>query len=106
MSAEEFDARLDAANERIRQENLALQERNRQLEALIARKEVLAAQWERDIVHVRAHLREIVTPEEAERWLDTQHTFLNKQTPRHLIQRGQLERIMEAVAQVKYGIHV
>lgn len=47
ITREEFDKRLDAANERLRQELADAQKRVRQLETLIQRKEAFAQKLDR-----------------------------------------------------------
>lgn len=54
MPAIEMDLRLEAANERLRQETLVIEARNQELEQLIRKKEALIARWEDALTAFRA----------------------------------------------------
>ena len=57
----EFDKRLDAANERLRQELLDTQERVRRLEMLLQRKEAFAQKLDRVLAEIERDEADIAT---------------------------------------------
>jgi hypothetical protein len=65
ITREEFDERLDAANERLRQELAYAQERVRQLEHLIQHKEAFLQKLDRVLTDIERDDAEIVAAEKA-----------------------------------------
>jgi hypothetical protein len=63
ISLEEFDRRLDAGNERLRQESAEAQERVQRLEALIARKEIFSQRLTQILTEIEREENEIATLE-------------------------------------------
>lgn len=63
LTPEEFDKRLEASNERKMVEILELQERIRQWEALIARKEAFLARLDQTIAEIEREDQEIAAIE-------------------------------------------
>ena len=61
IAREEFDKRLDAANERLRQELLDTQERVRRLEMLLQRKEAFAQKLDRVLAEIEQDEADIAT---------------------------------------------
>lgn len=63
ISPDEFNIRLDAANERLRQELLDAQERVRRLDDLIQRKEAFAHKLDRFLIEIEHEEAEITAAE-------------------------------------------
>jgi hypothetical protein len=56
--------------------------------------------------YIELRLAEIVTPDEASRWMDAPNAMLDDLTPATAIESGQGERVLELVLQVAEGIYV
>ena len=67
ITREEFDKRLDASNERRRQELAEAEERAQRLEALIARKEIFVQRLEQVLIEIEREENEIAALEKGVR---------------------------------------
>ncbi|TAK23954.1 MAG: DUF2384 domain-containing protein [Chloroflexota bacterium] len=59
-----------------------------------------------DLVYIATELGEIYTPEEARIWLYERHRLLSGRRPSDLISNGEIDRVLDLIAQLKDGAYV